>query len=612
MVKRVAQIKIPNSGITNWIFLGSAFITLYFNSKLQDPFNTPKLVLLMVVSAWTIPHLLREIKVDSKSRVHLFILTLSIVFLVSGLASSIISESKYVAFIGETQRKNGYFSYVALVIIFLSTSRLVKSIHLKRFHLISLATSFLLGTYGLMQNSGLDFVKWNNPYNSIISTVGNPNFAAAIMAVMATILFGPILQKNYSQFYKIVSGFLVIVLVYTIYLSDARQGLISVFIGVGSYITIWTLNFHKKVGIFLAATGLIAFFFSILGMLQMGPLEKYLYKGSVTLRGYYWNTGLEMFKENPIFGVGLDRYGSFFKEFRDVSYPLNYGFDITSTNAHNVPIQLFATGGVFFGLSYLLLLLTVAFIAIKGLLRTSGEDRLVVGGLFSAWLAFQAQSFVSIDNIGIGVWGWLLSGLVIAIATEKTSNLEDIKSNLKKPRNSVNLLQPVMSGILVTAVLIPGVLLLKSESLMFQTRMRFDPSIEQSKGPLKEFSEKTLNAPLVDPNYKVTVASYLVVTGFTNEGMKILQEQNSLDPRNLDTLLLLADFSERLGKPDLAVTYRLEMAKYDPWNAKNYLALGRLYKSLGDASSMNQILSKINSFASGTEEGKQAIIELVI
>jgi citrate lyase subunit beta/citryl-CoA lyase len=35
-------------------------------------------------------------------------------------------------------------------------------------------------------------------------------------------------------------------------------------------------------------------FISILGMLQIGPLKDVLYKGSVSIRGYYWRAGLEM------------------------------------------------------------------------------------------------------------------------------------------------------------------------------------------------------------------------------------------------------------------------------------------------------------------------------
>jgi tetratricopeptide (TPR) repeat protein len=114
----------------------------------------------------------------------------------------------------------------------------------------------------------------------------------------------------------------------------------------------------------------------------------------------------------------------------------------------------------------------------------------------------------------------------------------------------------------------------------------------------------------MDPVYKANLASYLVVAGFTAEGMKVLQELNNYDPRNLDTLLLLSEFSERLQRNDLAITYRLNISKLDPWNAKNYLALGKLYKSTGQIDLMNQILDQINSFASQTPEGKQANLDL--
>ena len=603
-----------NSGIANWLFFGSAIITLYFNSKLQDPFNTPKLAILMLVAAWALPHLLLGFRHEKQSKTYMYLILFSLNFLISGFISAIHSNAKYITFFGETQRKNGFLSYFALVIIFLVTARISSKNNIKRFHAIVFSTGLILSTYGLMQTSGLDFVQWNNPYNSIISTVGNPNFAAAIMAVIATLVFGPVLQSNFSTIFKIASLILIIAIVYTIYLSDARQGLISIIVGCGSYFVIWLSNRSKKLGIVLSFAGLIGLVLAILGMLQIGPLEKYLYKGSVTLRGYYWRTGIEMFKENPWFGVGLDRYGSYFKDLRDVSYPLSYGFDITSTNAHNVPIQMFATGGIFFGLSYILILATVAVVGVRAIRKSSGNDRLIIGSIFSAWLAFQAQSIVSIDNIGISVWGWLLSGLVIALASEKKPN--DLLKNSGAIRvtniNNIKLLQPISSGMLVLLVLIPSTQLIKSESLMFQTRMRFNPSVPESKAPLKEYADKTIKAGFVDPNYKVTAASYLVMTGFTNDGMSVLQELNAYDPRNLDTLLTLADFSARLGKPDIAIKYRLEIAKYDKWNAANYLELGKLYKNTGDNVRMVKTLETIESFAKNTVEGKQALIDLTV
>jgi O-antigen ligase len=605
---------IENSGIINWILAGTLVITLYFNSTLQDPFNTPKLVILMLVAAWCVPHLILDFKMKIKSLPQKTLFALVVVFIFTGLLSALNSPLRFQAFFGENLRRNGLLSYLSLAVIFLVVIRLFKSQHINRLYVTAYICGFLMAIYGIMQTLGMDFVEWNNPYNSIISTVGNPNFAAAIMAVLATLIFVPVLQQGYSFFIKAISLILVLILLCTIYLSDARQGLISFFIGLGTYFVIWLSTKNLKLALAAGGLGFGIFFVSLLGMLQIGPLQKFLYKGSVSVRGYYWNTGLDMFRQHPLTGVGLDRYGSYFKEYRDVSYSLNYGFDITSSNAHNVPIQFLATGGVFFGLSYILLLAAVLATGVRGMIKTSGQDRLKIGGILAAWLAFQAQSFVSIDNLGIAIWGWLLSAILVALSIEKVSVESPLDFKETKKVNSPNLkvFQPVTSGLLVLLVLFPSIQLIKNESLVFEARMRFNPSVPELKNPLKESVDKALKSPLMDPVYKVNLASYLVVTGFTTEGMAALQELNNYDPRNLDTLLLLSEFSEQFQRYDLAITYRLNIAKLDPWNAKNYLALGKLYKNTGQIDLMNKVLDEINSFASETPEGEQANLDLKI
>jgi len=82
------------------------------------------------------------------------------------------------------------------------------------------------------------------------------------------------------------------------------------------------------------------------------------------------------------------------------------------------------------------------------------------------------------------------------------------------------------------------------------------------------------------------------------------------DKRNLDALVSLAEFNGQLGELEVANDYRLQIAKYDPFNAANYLQLGRNYKALGNVEKMNEMRAKILSFAPNTEEAKQAISEL--
>jgi tetratricopeptide (TPR) repeat protein len=90
----------------------------------------------------------------------------------------------------------------------------------------------------------------------------------------------------------------------------------------------------------------------------------------------------------------------------------------------------------------------------------------------------------------------------------------------------------------------------------------------------------------------------LVSFGFVQEGIQELESLVKSDPRNIDALNVLAEFSVQLGKIDDAITYRSKLSELDPWNAKNYLALGGLYKQKNDIQNMNLMLNKIQSFAS--------------
>ncbi|MGA1670315.1 MAG: hypothetical protein ACO39F_05440, partial [Candidatus Nanopelagicaceae bacterium] len=45
------------SGVLAWLLGGASVITLFFNSRIQDPFNSPKFWILLVVAGYLIGHL---------------------------------------------------------------------------------------------------------------------------------------------------------------------------------------------------------------------------------------------------------------------------------------------------------------------------------------------------------------------------------------------------------------------------------------------------------------------------------------------------------------------------------------------------------------------------
>jgi tetratricopeptide (TPR) repeat protein len=226
-------------------------------------------------------------------------------------------------------------------------------------------------------------------------------------------------------------------------------------------------------------------------------------------------------------------------------------------------------------------------------------------------LSFQAQSFVSIDNIGISIWGWILGGTIIGLSfTEsehyesKTQTKKSIEVNWKKLSISIG------ATILTLALVIP---LYSGEKNTWLARGYFNPSSSDPKLQelFSKYSNNALGTTFISSDYKNITLTNL----YSFEPQKAVDELKQIikvDYRNLDTLGLLAAANEMSGNLAESINYRNEIAKYDPWNAPNYLSLGLMYKKQGDEQKMILMLSKILSFASNDPIAKEAKEQLIL
>jgi hypothetical protein len=204
----------------------------------------------------------------------------------------------------------------------------------------------------------------------------------------------------------------------------------------------------------LAVVGFVGI---LVGSLNKGPLASLLYKDSVTYRGDYWRAGWKMTVENPIFGVGLDSYGDWYRRSRTIEATLRRGPDITSNAAHNIFLDISAYGGFPLVLAYIALMVLVVVSAIKVIKRSQGFNAGFVG-LVAAWVAFQAQSIISINQIGLALWGWILSGLIIGyeintrtadVVVEKQKGKTAAKPAQKTAATSLSMFVGLIVGVLV-------------------------------------------------------------------------------------------------------------------------------------------------------------------
>jgi O-antigen ligase len=313
-----------------------------------------------------------------------------------------------------------------LLLLFLAALVLSSSTLIKKFLITISAVAFIEVVYALLQIGNADFFQWKNPNGWVLGTFGNPDFLSAFLGI-ACIASLPYFITSKPMRQKFTIGLVEFMLVFVVLKSHAIQGLVIISFGIAVYLYYYL---KSKVQIrwtntYLASTLIIAFI-GIAGMLQIGPMRTLLYKESVTFRGDYWRAAFAMGKEHPIFGVGFDSYGDYYRASRDAIAISRRGADLLSNSAHNLLLDLFACGGLVLLTAYLLLTGYVFLAGLKAIRRSKEIDWKFLS-IFVAWLGYQAQTIISINMVSLSVWGWILAGLIVG--HERTTRENEIRSS---------------------------------------------------------------------------------------------------------------------------------------------------------------------------------------
>ena len=110
-----------------FLLLSTAAVTLFFKTDFYDPFNSAKLILLLLLNCWLLGQLINSYKnsfVVVKS-LEILVILIVVLFVFALLISTLQTDSLNVALLGETQRRNGFLAYLGLSVTFLSASRII-------------------------------------------------------------------------------------------------------------------------------------------------------------------------------------------------------------------------------------------------------------------------------------------------------------------------------------------------------------------------------------------------------------------------------------------------------------------------------------------------------
>lgn len=597
----MSKVKIKKSNVNylNFFIILVFALSVIFVPTANDPFNNPKFWILLFGGAFLLGFQLKSLKYILHNNFALFFTV--VLFILSMIISSIFGRFHYATFFGDTQRRVGFITLLTLVFFFAYFIRFFELVQLNKIHIIVLCTSTIINIYGFIQSRGLDFINWNNPYNSIIGTLGNPNFASALMAVLSSYLIMDLIFSKRKFINFILQLVLILVSIANIISSQSRQGAIALFVGMSSAIGIKLIvSKHKYRFIYLISV-IFVYIFGILGMLQIGPFQTLLYKESVSVRGFYWRAAISMWKANPFFGVGLDSYGYYFKQFRELNYPLRYGFELTSNNAHSIPLQYLATGGIFMFLSYVFLIGLIFVFALRNLKVLTGNEQIFCLAIFSAWISYQSQSIISIENIGLAIWGWTFSGILVAINFRL--KFKENKDILEAPPqyNKISELERVVALICSLVILIPIGFLLNADKSAYKTRSLYIPTSksQELKAAFLKSATQSINDRLQDPSLQVLMANYLKDMGYIEDGRTISDNLFRNNPKNIYFLNSVIYDAHSKNDLNLELNLRKKLEKIDPFNLDNLVKMAVIYKTQGNSSSYLELENSIRNSIRG-------------
>lgn len=335
-------------------------------------------------------------------------------------------------FWGVFGRNNGFFSYFCLLIILVgsfiisnesSTHRILKSL---------LITSFVFSCYVFAQILEKDPISWS--LLAPFGTLGNVNFSSAFLGFSSVATVGFLIFLGNSTKNRVMNTFLLIFQIFCLLNTDSSQGLMVLGFGCASLFILKTHQISRSFTLLTIPTFVIFIWQFAMAFVNKGILAAIVYQETLTFRLDYMFAGIRMFASHPLTGVGLDSYGDWYRAYRGVVSAYRTGLGRSSNTAHNVIIDLAATGGLLLSISYIAFA-TYAFWGFFRRLKNSNLDNTYCV-CFGVWFAYFSQTLISINQIGVGIWGWVLLGLLLGY--EKFPTYQEVKQT-KGSRNGKNL-----------------------------------------------------------------------------------------------------------------------------------------------------------------------------
>lgn len=536
------------------------------------------------------------------------------VLAVAFVVATLVSPQPFLSIVGRPGRHTGLFMYLTYLALFAMCTRLYRD------HTPAAVVKTLLGAavpvtlYGLLQAAGIDPLGWQLVEGGppVFSTFGNANFYAAFLGVVVPVAVWGALTGTWSTPWRVGSGVLAVAATVGAYASNSQQGPGVAVLGSAFVLAVWvaaspSLARGAKAGLLgggavLGVAGVAAL---AAGVGPLGGLRQSL-ADSLGTRTPKWGTALDIWRDNPVAGVGLERFADYFFAYRPAWLAAEDGLRRSTDTPHNIPLDMLVNGGALLFLAYVAFVGLTGWALARGLARNSGEDRLLLAGLGGAWLAYQVQSLVSIDVPPVAVLHYVLAGLIVGMGTRpdlwtvtlpgaretttSTSKSSKAKARVRTPRVAIAPASPVVAGALaVVAVAALVVLTTPVRADLAAARAQQDQGdVEAS---VAAYDQAAATA-FWEARYPALEGAYRTGQEDPEGALAAHLEALEREPRTLSHALNVARLQAALDQDDAADASWERVLEIDPTTPEVLAEAGRYRLSRGDVGGARQLVER--------------------
>ncbi len=627
--------------LAGYLFLLPLFFTP-LNSELFElnKFSLTLLAVSLLSALWAIRMIVEKRIIFKRS----FLDIPLILFFLSQLFSTLISIHPQTSFWGYYSRfHQGLLSTISYSLLYWIIVSNINKSQVKKLIKVSLISGFLVAGYGIAQHFGIDKNYWiQDVQRRVFSTLGQPNWLAAYLDILILLALVPIYENwNFKSSLKEnlinpkIALFCIFQLIFvlTLIFTKSRSG--SIGLAIGLMISSSLLFLHKRkrliaflptaflfipiaISVLISSANLYDFGSpSSLPVIEDTTAPPLLITPSTDIRKIVWKGALNLWKEYPVFGTGVETFAYSYYWQRPQEHNLTSEWDFLYNKAHNEYLNFAANSGTVGLVAYLVLCLTV----VIWLILNSKKNPILTAFL-GAFVSILVTNFFGFSVVIIGVYLYLLPALAFILVTNPTDEIVKTKLN-------------VWQKVLLLLTVFAGIYLIRSSINFWRADYFFQSAIkQQSKGNYASATNYIDKAIDLRPQEAIYYAhkseilagmAYTLFQGNSESNWQEYVDQSinannnalQLNPFHLNIYKQSAKNNYVLSQIDpkyieLALESLLRGIKIAPTDAKLYYNAGLMYQAIGNLEEAERYLKNSVQLKENFEAGHFWLAQLYI